>query len=64
MSYKNNKTPDDYSGPERRSHTRKYDEDAIERLEQIVQNKEAMETLKQSSIPESDNYFVTAKHLM
>lgn len=25
---------------------------------------EAMETLKQNSIPESDNYFVTAKHLM
>ena len=38
MSYKNTKPPDDYSGPERRSHTRKYDEDAIERLEQIVQN--------------------------
>ena len=36
--YKNNKPPDDYSGPERISHTRKYDEDAIERLEQIVQN--------------------------
>ena len=28
------------------------------------QYKEAMETLKQNSIPESDNYFVTAKHLM
>ena len=38
MQYKNIKPPDDYSGPERRSHTRKYDEDAIERLEQIVQN--------------------------
>ena len=38
MSYKNTKPPDDYSGPERRSHTRKYDEDVIERLEQIVQN--------------------------
>ena len=38
MSSKNTKPPDDYSGPERRSHTRKYDEDAIERLEQIVQN--------------------------
>lgn len=36
MPYKNTKPPDDYSGPERRSHTRKYDEDAIERLEQIV----------------------------
>ena len=38
MSSKSTKPPDDYSGPERRSHTRKYDEDAIERLEQIVQN--------------------------
>ena len=38
MPYKNTKSPDEYSGPERRSHTRKYDEDAIERLEQIVQN--------------------------
>ena len=28
------------------------------------QYEEAMETLKQTSIPESDNYFVTAKHLM
>lgn len=28
------------------------------------QYEEAMETLKQNSIPESDNYFVTAKHLM
>ena len=28
------------------------------------QHKEAMKTLKQNSIPESDNYFVTAKHLM
>ena len=28
------------------------------------QYKEAMETLKQNRIPESDNYFVTAKHLM
>ena len=27
------------------------------------QYEEAMETLKQNSIPESDNYFVTAKHL-
>ena len=27
------------------------------------QHKEAMESLKQNSIPESDNYFVTAKHL-
>ena len=38
MSSKSTKPPDDYSGPERRSHTRNYDEDAIERLEQIVQN--------------------------
>ena len=38
MSPKSTKPPDEYSGPERRSHTRKYDEDAIERLEQIVQN--------------------------
>ena len=28
------------------------------------QYKEAMEILKQNSIPESDNYFVNAKHLM
>ena len=28
------------------------------------QYKEAMEALKQNSIPESDGYFVTAKHLM
>lgn len=38
MTNKNSRIPDEYSGPERRSHTRKYDEDAIERLEQIVQN--------------------------
>lgn len=38
MSYKNTKPPDEYLGPERRSHIRKYDEDAIERLKQIVQN--------------------------
>ena len=38
MPYKNTKSPDEYSGPERRNHIRKYDEDAIERLEQIVQN--------------------------
>lgn len=38
MSYKNTKPPDDYSGPERRKHIRNYGEDAIERLEQIVQN--------------------------
>ena len=38
MSSTSKKKPDEYSGPERRSHTRKYDEDAIERLEQIVQN--------------------------
>ena len=38
MSSKSTKPPDDYSGPERRNHIRKYDEDAIERLEQIVQN--------------------------
>lgn len=28
------------------------------------QYKEAVEILKQNSIPESDNYVVTAKHLM
>ena len=38
MPYKNTKSPDEYSGPERRRHIRDYDEDAIERLEQIVQN--------------------------
>ena len=38
MSSKNTKPPDEYSGPERRSHSRNYDEDAIERLKQIVQN--------------------------
>ena len=38
MSSTSTKPPDEYSGLERRSHTRKYDEDAIERLEQIVQN--------------------------
>ena len=28
------------------------------------QYKEAMETLKQNNLPESENYFVSAKHLM
>ena len=36
--YKNNKPPDDYTDPGRCCPTRKYDEDVIERLEQIVQN--------------------------
>lgn len=37
MTNKNSRIPDEYSGPERRAHVRNYEEDAIERLEQIVQ---------------------------